>query len=378
MVGTKVALVRSEAPRSFIPVSDIDLGGRERQYLLQAFDSGWISGSGPFVELFEKGFADFCGTRHALSCANGTVALHLALLAMGVGPGDEVIVPSLTYIATANAVSYCGATPVFADADPETWNAEAAQIAPLITPRTRGIVAVHLYGNPVDMDPLMALAREHGLFVIEDAAEAHGATYCGRKLGSIGDIAAFSFYGNKMMTTGEGGMVTTDDAALAERMRLLRGQGMDPKRRYWFPLIGHNYRLTNLQCAIGLAQLERVEAFIAARRRVAAWYREAFDGVSGLRFQQSRPPCEHAWWMTCIQLADASRRDAVAEALAAEGIETRPVFYPLHGLPPYAGANADCPNAETIGLAGLSLPSGGHVGLADVERIAGITERAIA
>ncbi len=379
MMATKIALVRSGPSRAYLPVSDIDLGGMERQYLLQAFDSGWISGSGPFVELFEKGFADFCQTRHALSCANGTVALHLALLAMGVGPGDEVIVPSLTYVATANAVTYCGATPVFADVDPDTWNAGVEQFAPLIGPRTRGIVAVHLYGNPVDMSPLMAMAREHGLFVIEDAAEAHGASHAGRRVGSIGDIATFSFYGNKMMTTGEGGMVTTDDEALADRMRLLRGQGMDPARRYWFPVVGYNYRLTNLQCAIGLAQLERIDGFIAARRRVAEWYRESFAGLKGVRMQRAQPGGEHAWWMTSVRFTGgADVRESVASALAAEGIETRPLFHPLHTLPPYAGAAADCPHSEVIGRSGLSLPSGGHVGRDDVERIARIVATVLA
>ncbi len=377
MAGTKIALISSRETRSYIPVSDTDLGGMERQYLLQAFDSGWISGTGPFVELFEKGFGEFCGSRHALSCANGTVALHLALLAMGVGPGDEVIVPALTYIATANAVTYCGATPVFADADPQSWNAEAEQIEPLISAKTKGIITVHLYGNPVDMDPVMTLAGKHDLFVIEDAAEAHGATYHGKKVGAIADIGSFSFYGNKLMTTGEGGMVTTNDTSLANKMQSLRGQGMDPNRRYWFPVVGHNYRLTNLQCAIGLAQLERIQTFLATRRQVAGWYHHEFDSVKSVRFQQSHPDSEHAWWMTSIVFEDPEQRDSVAKTLDKQGIETRPLFYPLHTQPPYIETAASCPNADTIGLAGLSLPSGGHIDFSDVKRIAAITKRAI-
>src|SRR5438093_8183565 len=190
----------------YLPVANADLSGNERRYLLEAFDSGWISGSGPFVERFERTMAEYCGVPHARACANGTVALHLALLALGIGPGDEVIVPSLTYIATANAVTYCGATPVFADCDPNTWNITADTVRPLLSERTRAVIIVHLYGNPVDIDPILALAREGGLYVVEDAAEAHGASYKGRRTGGLADIATLSFYGNKLMTTGEGGM----------------------------------------------------------------------------------------------------------------------------------------------------------------------------
>lgn len=366
-----------DGTRSRLPVADADLSGRERDYLLQAFDSGWLSGSGPFVERLEGALAEYCGVRHALACANGTVALHLALLARGVGPGDEVIVPSLTYIATANAVTYCGATPVFADCDADTWNISAATIEPLITERTQGIIVVHLYGNPVDMTPVMDLARRNGLFVVEDAAEAHGAEYDGRRAGSLADVATFSFYGNKLMTTGEGGMVLTDDDDLARRARLLRGQGMDPNRRYWFPIVGYNYRLTNLQCAIGLAQFERLPAFIETRRRLAGLYREALQGLEGVTLQQEQAGAESVWWMFSIRLSSQERRDAVMAALEKEGVETRPVFYPLHLLPPYAASRADCPNTERIGLAGVSLPSGGHVSADDVGQIRDVVRQTI-
>lgn len=362
-------MTRPNNVHKYLPVADIDLSGREREYLLEAFDSGWLSGSGPFVERFERGFAEYCGARHGLACANGTVAIHLALLAFGVGPGDEVIVPSLTYIATANAVTYCGATPIFADCDPETWNINADTIRPLITARTKGIIVVHLYGNPVDMDPVMALAREHDLFVVEDAAEAHGAEYRGRRAGTLGDIATFSFFGNKLMTTGEGGMVLTDDDDLMAKMRLLKGQGMDPARRYWFPVVGYNYRLTNLQCAVGTAQLERMPEFLAGRRELTARYVEAFADVPGVTLQKEQAGAVSSWWMFSIRVTNQACRDQVMATLDADGIETRPLFWPLHLLPPYKGSHATCPVAELVGLSGINLPSGNHVTPSDVTRI---------
>ncbi len=365
-----------DEPR-FLPVADTDLSGREREYLLQAFDSGWLSGSGPFVERFERGVADYCGVRHGLACANGTVALHLALLAFGVGPGDEVIVPSLTYIATANAVTYCGATPVFADCDPGTWNVSADAMRALITERTKGIIVVHLYGNPVDMDPVTALARQHGLFVVEDAAEAHGTLYKGRRAGIFGDVATFSFYGNKLMTTGEGGMVLTDNDDLMAKMRLLRGQGMDPARRYWFPMVGYNYRLTNLQCALGVAQLERLPEFLVNRRRLAARYAAVLADIPGISLQTEQGEGISSWWMFSIRLSDQATRDRVMAALAEVNIETRPLFWPLHMLPPYELAGANCPVSEAVGLSGLNLPTGGHVTDGDVDQIRSIIKQVI-
>lgn len=359
----------------WLPVSDVDLNGNERNYLLEAFDSGWLSGTGPFVGRFEQGFADYCGVRHGLACANGTVAIHLALLALGVGPGDEVIVPSLTYIATANAVTYCGATPVFADCHPDTWNVTADSIEPLLTNRTRGIIVVPLYGNPVEIEPITEFAKSYGLFVVEDAAEAHGAEYRGNRCGTFGDIATFSFYGNKIMTTGEGGMVITNDDNLIQKMRLLRGQGMDPERRYWFTVVGYNYRLTNLQCALGLAQLERLTEFIDTRRQLAARYTEAFTNVAGVTLQTEQAGGKSSWWMFSIRVGDHDTRDRVMTALSQSGIETRPLFWPLHMLPPYKGSKGDCPVAELIGLAGLNLPSGGHVTQHDVQRIVQIVAR---
>jgi perosamine synthetase len=354
--------VGNDAPqRPFIPVAAPVLAGREKEYVADCMESGWISSAGKYVELFEAEFAKFCGVRHAVSCCNGTAALHLALAALGVGPGDEVIVPTLTFVATANAVTYCGARPVFVDSEPETWNLDPSHVASKITTRTKGIVAVHLYGNPVDMDALRDLASRRGLFLLEDAAEAHGALYKERRAGSLGDIAAFSFYGNKIIATGEGGMVTTDDDALAARVRLLRGQGMDAERRYWFSVVGYNYRMMNIPAAIGLAQLERAEWHTTRRREVAALYMRLLSDARGLGWQVEREWMRHAYWMFTVVLreGEADDRDRLTARLHEEGIETRPVFYPVHSLPPYreSARGEEFPVAERLARRGFSLPT---------------------
>src|ERR1041384_62037 len=271
-----------------VSVSAPMLVGNEKAYVLDCLESSWISSSGEYVERFESSFADFCEARYAISCCNGTVALHLALVALGVGPGDEVIVPTLTFIATANAVTYCGAKPVFVDVDPDSWTIDPSRIQEKITSRTRGIILVHLYGHPCDLDPILSLASRHNLFVVEDAAEAHGAEYKGRKVGALADIGIFSFYGNKVMTTGEGGMLTTNDSAIANKARLLRGQGMDPQSRYWHEVIGFNYRMTNVAAAIGLAQLEKIDWHLSRRAEVNNYYRELLADFPGVSWQADK------------------------------------------------------------------------------------------
>ncbi len=356
-----------------IPVAGPSLSGNEKAYVAECLETSWISSVGRFIGAFEQAFAAFCNTRHAIACSNGTTALHLALMGLGVAAGDEVIVPDLTYIAAANAVSYCGARPVFVDCDARTFNIDPARIEAAITPRTRGIVAVHLYGQACDMDPILEIARRHGLFVLEDAAEAHGATYKGRRVGSLGDAAAFSFFGNKIITTGEGGAVTLNDDALAERLRLLKGQGMQPDRRYWFPIIGYNYRMTNVAAAIGLAQLERVQAALDARAGLARAYDAALAPL-GERIVRpfTAPGCGHVFWMYTVMLGEGVEpsRDQVMARLDAAGIETRPVFYPMHALPPYAQAADDFPNAVQCSARGINLPTHAHVTADDVARIA--------
>jgi perosamine synthetase len=323
--------------QEFIPISNPALVGNELKYVTDCIQTSWISSVGTYVQRFEEAFAGFCGTEHAVTCSNGTTALHLALLALGVEPGDEVIVPTLTYVATANAVVYCGAKPMFVDSESETWNMNPAQVEALITPRTRGIIVVHLFGHPVDMDPVLDIAHRHGLFVLEDAAEAHGAEYKGQRAGSIGDVATFSFFGNKIITTGEGGMVTTNDSALADEVRRLKNHGMDPHRKYWFPTIGYNYRLTNVASAIGLAQMEKIDWHLEQRQQIASWYREFLAGVHGLTWQAEKEWARHVWWLFTVVMDDnipLSRFDVLA-GLKDRGVEGRQIVYPIHQLPPY-------------------------------------------
>ena len=361
-----------------LPVAEPDLSGREAEYVADAIASSWISSTGPYVDRFEREYAAWCGSRTALAVANGTVALHLALLAHGVGPGDEVIVPSLTYIATANAVRYTGAEPVFVEVDPATWCIDPAAVEAAITPRTRGVIAVDLYGHPVDMDALNAICARHGIWLVEDAAEAHGALYKGRQVGSEASIATWSFYGNKILTSGEGGALTLNDPELERRARLFRGQGMDPNRRYFFTEVGYNYRLTNVACAMLCAQLERVDEIVAKRRQLFAGYREDLAGIPGIGFQPAAEWAAPAPWLFCVTVDEAAygrSRDDLAGILAEAGIETRPFFIPIHRLPPYAdapGSRRDLPHTDRLAGAGLNLPTSNHLTDADVSRVADV------
>jgi len=335
------------------------IGENEKRYVAECLDSTWISSNGRYISLFEQNFARFCGVKHAIATNNGTTALHLALVALDIGLGDEVIVPTLSFVATANAVRYCGATPVLIDCDEETLNIDWREIEEKITPRTRAIMPVHLYGHPADMDPILELARKHRLHIVEDAAEAHGAKYKDQPAGSIGTCATFSFYGNKIITTGEGGMVTTNDDELAAKLRLYRGQGMDPNRRYWHPVIGYNYRMTNIAAAIGCAQLERVQQALERRRLLASWYKAALSGVPGLVLPVQKEYAEHVYWMYTVLLPQcgADTRDRVSEILQQNGVETRPVFYPMHVLPPYEEDPARYPVATQCAARGMTLPT---------------------
>lgn len=364
--------------RRFIPVAEPVLAGNEKKYVGECLESGWISGSGRFVDAFEREFASFCGVQHAVAVSNGTAALHLALLALGIGAGDEVIVPDLTFISSANAVTYCGAKPVFADVDSATWTLDPGDVERKISTRTKAVMPVHLYGHPADMNALLELAKRHNIHVVEDAAEAHGAEYEQRRVGSFGDLATFSFYGNKIITTGEGGMVVTDDAELAHKVRLLKGQGMDPERRYWFPLVGYNYRMTNIQAAIGLAQVERLSWFIERRREVARQYDDLLQELP------VSTPVEASWaknvyWLYSFCLPEEYDRDLLMAQLAEEAIETRPFFYPLHEMPPYLGQNqaGTCPTATRLAARGLSLPSSATLSAEDIARIVGAIRKSL-
>jgi perosamine synthetase len=357
--------------RMRIPVAEPSLDEKELMYVTECVLSGWVSSAGSFVSRFEKLYGEFCGTNYAIATSSGTTALHLALLALQVGPGDEVILPTLTFIATANAVRYTGALPVFVDSELSTWNIDVEKIEEAITERTKAIIPVHLYGHPANMEVILGVARRHDLAVIEDAAQAHGARYRGKRVGGIGDMGVFSFYGNKIVTTGEGGMVATDDKEVADRIRMLRDHGMSPKRQYWHPILGYNYRMTNLQAALGVAQMEKIESILAAKRQIAQWYTNALSGVQGLILPPKAPWAENVYWLYSI-LIDSGvfgmKRDTAVKQLKREGIDTRPVFPPVHTQPIYESGQ-NFPIAERISSQGLSLPSSVSLTSSGVERV---------
>lgn len=362
-----------------IPVAQPMLNGNERKYVLDCLDTNWISSVGKYITAFEESFADFCGVKHAIATNNGTTALHLALVALDLRPGDEVIIPTVTYIATANAVRYCGATPILVDVEPATMNIDPADIERKITRNTKGIIPVHLYGHPAEMETINAIARKHKLWVVEDAAEAHGAEVGGRKVGSMSNCATFSFFGNKIVTTGEGGMITTNDSELAQKLRLFRGQGMDLNRRYWFPVVGYNYRMTNIQAAIGLAQMETIQKSLTDRATLAVLYANALAGLEDqIVLPKEVKSVKQVYWMynVFLRTGDATRRDAVMRSLAEDGIETRPVFYPMHVLPPYK-EDTVYPVADLWAQRGINLPTHQALTQADVQRVADSLKQAL-
>ena len=345
-----------------IPVMEPALDGHELDYVMECLASNWVSSKGHFVTRFEECFADFLPVEHALTTSNGTAALHLALAGLGIGAGDEVVVPDLTFAASINAVLYTGAKPVLVDVDPDTWTINPEAVEAALTPRTRAIMTVHLYGHPCHMDRLLALAEGAGCFLIEDCAESLGSEYRGIKTGALGDAGCFSFFGNKVVTTGEGGMVVFRDAPAAQRARILRDHGMSAERRYWHNHIGFNYRLTNLQAAVGVAQMERVGQFFERRAGIVKEYDAQLAGLPGITLGPRSPWGRHVHWLYCLLLgdtADAVQRDELLEKLSLNGIESRPVFYPLHQMPPYRDLvppGADFPVAERISRTGISLP----------------------
>lgn len=347
-----------------IPLSIPSLTSLERNNLLDAFDSSWISSTGAYVDRFEKEFADLVDCQYVVSVCNGTVALHLALLTLEVKAGDEIIIPSLTYVATGNAVRYVGATPVFVDIDPSTWCMDPEAVRAAVSEKTRGIIVVHLYGHPVDMDPINKLAKEKGLWVVEDAAEAPGAHYKGRPVGSLSDISTFSFYGNKVFSSGEGGAIALSDEKLAKFARLLRGQGMDPARRFYFPITGHNFRLTNLCCALLCAQLARRQEIFDRRFAIYELYRQELTGVPGIRMQPCAQWATISPWLFSVTVEEPEfgiGRDLLIAALAKAGIESRPFFIPLHTMPPFLD-NSVIPESgltltEEIAAKGINLPT---------------------
>jgi len=363
-MGGKESRDRTPSGHRQIPVCEPVIGEQELRYVTDCVKTNWISSKGRYVTEFEAQFAAYCGAKEGIATTSGTTALHLALATLKVGPGDEVILPAFTMMATAFAVMYCGARPVLVDADPETWNMDPSLLAEKITGKTRVILPVHIYGHPCDMDPIRELAGDHRAVVVEDAAEAHGAEYRGRRAGSIGQIGCFSFYANKIITTGEGGMVVTSDPALASRARALKDLAFDPMKRFLHTDVGFNYRMTNIQAAIGLAQLERIDTFVAARRATAARYTALLGDLPGLRLPVEKPWARNVYWMYGIVAGkDAPvSRDRLAPLLAARGVETRTFFVPVHQQPVcrdlglFRGERY--PVAEELGKNGLYLPSG--------------------
>ncbi len=355
-----------------IRVAEPVLDGHEAEYVLDCIHETWISSRGKYIDRLEQMLAEYCGVREAVVTNNGTTALQLALIACGIAAGDEVILPTLTYVATGNAVRYCNAKPVFVDSEPEFLNVDVRRIERAITPRTRAIMSVPLYGHPVDMDPIADIAERHGLMVIEDSAEALGAKYRGRMVGSLAKCSTFSFFGNKLITTGEGGAITTDDTELASRMRFLRGQGVDPNRRYWHPEIGYNFRMTNIAAAIGVAQMERIDELLQRRKQVAAWYFERLsDHEDILQLPYAAEWAEHSYWMYTVLLRPSVDvdRDAWMQELDQRGIETRPVFYPIHWMPPYQRYSGHFPVADDCSSRGINLPTHGKLSEMDVDYV---------
>lgn len=348
-----------------IPVCEPTLKGNELKYVIKCIKTNWISSSGEYIKKFEDGFSKFCNTKYGIACSNGTTAIHLALESLGIGKGDEVIIPTFTMIATANAVIYSGAKPVLVDSEKETWNIDVNKIEEKVTKRTKAIMPVHIYGHPCDMDPIQEIAQKHKLFVVEDAAEAQGTEYKGRKTGSLSDIACFSFYGNKILTTGEGGMCVTNNKKIAEKARLLRNHAF-VKHRYLHKELGFNYRMTNIQAAIGLAQVENAEKLVAARIKNAMIYNSLLRDVEGVRLPPKKNWAKNVYWMygILIEKEFGLSRDEVMKQLCERGIETRAFFVPMHKQPLYKrnderfpDTNGHYPVAEELSRKGLYLPS---------------------
>ncbi len=344
---------------------------REVEYVLDAVRQGWNENWNCYLNRFEKAFAGYVGTRFALSTSSCTGALHLALLGLGVGAGDEVLVPEMSWVATASAVAYSGATPVFVDIDPETWCMDPDSARRAITSRTKAIVPVHLYGHPADMPAITKLAREHNLSVLEDAAPALGATVNGQRVGGLGDLACFSFQGAKIMTTGEGGMLATNDEALHERIKFLADHGRDKHIPFQISAIGYKYKMSNLQAALGLAQLERIEELVDRKRTLFQWYSQRLNGVAGLQLNAERSWAKSIYWMTSVVFDEGLgvSRDAVIAGLKERHVDSRPFFPPISSFPMFASCAERNPVAWRVARQGINLPSGHNLTEQDVDYV---------
>lgn len=357
--------------RAFIPVAEPHLTSAELRNHLDAFLSTWISSTGEYIGKFERGFAARCEMPHGVAVSNGTVAIHLALHALGIGPGDEVIVPDLTFAATINTVVMTGATPVIVDVDPKTWCMDPETFRRAVTPATRAVIPVHVFGRPAPMTEICTVAREHGIYVVEDCAEAHGARYDGKPVGSFSDVSTFSFFANKIITTGEGGMCLARTPQLAERMRVLRDHGMRPERRYWHEEVGFNYRMTNPQASIGCAQLERLDEILETRASIQKLYAVALAGIPGVEMPPALPErFIPVAWFACATVP-AAKRPALIEACKKANLDLRPFFNGLSMMPAYARWARPCPVTRHLSESGVNLPTSHYVDAGIAERVAG-------
>jgi len=367
-----------------IPVNQPIFTGREKELLCQCIEEGWVSSEGPFVAEFEQKFADFVGVKYGVSVCNGTVAIETALSALEISSGDEIILPTFTIISCVLAVLRRGGIPVLVDVEPETWCMDVNMVESKITRRTKAVMPVHIYGHPVDMDPLLWLSEKYGVKVVEDAAEVHGAKYKGKKCGSIGDISCFSFYPNKIITTGEGGMVLTNDARLATRARSIRNLCFVPEQRFLHYELGNNFRFTTLQAALGLAQLEKIEEHLSKKRWMGREYTKRLRNLSGLAIQKIEEWAEPVYWVYGVVLDDDLPIDAkgFAKDLADLGVQTRPFFWPLHEQPVLKQMGLfkgeSYPVAEKIARRGLYLPSGLGISQTQIEEVCSAVETVLA
>lgn len=343
--------------KKFIPISKPSITQKEIDYVSDAVRSTWVSSLGPYILEFEEKFARFCGTKYAVSVSNGTTGLHLALISAGIKAGDEVIIPDLTFIATANAVRYIGAEPVCVDIEEDTLCISVAAFEAAITPKTKAIIPVHLYGHPADMKAINEVAARHNIIVIEDCAEAHGAEIDGKRVGSFSLAGVFSFYGNKLITTGEGGMITTNDKALFEKMKYLRDHAMSSEKRYWHTEVGYNYRITNLQAALGVAQFDRMTEILAKKIEIFSWYKAELKTATNIKMNVEKPGYKNVYWMVCVEIINfqEEQRDRLLIQLKEKGIDSRPYFYPVSAMPMYNGSPK--PVTNKVAQRGLNLPS---------------------
>jgi perosamine synthetase len=344
--------------KNFIPISKPSITQLEIDYVTDAVSSTWVSSLGPYIDRFEADFAKFCGSKNAIAVSNGTVAIHLAVHALNLGVGDEVIMPNLSFIATANAVLLTGAKPIFADIDPFNLCIDPSKIEKLITSKTKAIMPVHLYGHPADMKAINAIAEKYNLLVIEDAAEAHGASIDGKRVGSWGKCATFSFYGNKNLTTGEGGMITTDDDDFAAKCRYLRDHAMSKEKRYWHTAMGFNYRMTNIQAALGCAQLDRIDELMEKREKVFKTYEKELAGTNNVKLNRTSDWAHNSYWLVCLELEGYTEddRDDFMVKLKEKMVDSRPYFYPM-SMMPYINENPDTPKSFEVYKKGINLPS---------------------